>query len=122
MARLLDKSMTTGEKLIKLRGKKTKSEVAEAIGVSESSYIKYERDERNPSDIVKQRIADYYGRKVGSIFFSYSVHKCEQGLNGKKKRPPRPARRNGQRSITRYWDAPIIPQKIKNAIGGMKNE
>ena len=70
MARLLDKSMTTGEKLVKLRGKKTKSEVAEAIGVSKSSYIKYERDERNPSDVVKQRIADYYGRKVGSVFFN----------------------------------------------------
>ena len=70
MAKFLERSMTTGEKLKKLRGKKTKSEVAEAIGVSESSYIKYERDERNPSDAVKQRIADYYGRKVGNIFFN----------------------------------------------------
>lgn len=70
MARILEKSMTTGEKLKKLRGNKTKSEVAAAIGVSESSYIKYERDERTPSDMVKQRIADYYDRKVGSIFFS----------------------------------------------------
>lgn len=70
MARLLDKSMTTGEKLRKLRGNKTKAEIATAIGVSESSYIKYERDERTPSDMVKQRIADYYDRKVGSIFFN----------------------------------------------------
>lgn len=69
MANLFEKSMTTGEKLIKLRGKKTKAEVAAAIGVSESSYIKYERNERTPSDSVKVRIADYYGRKVGTIFF-----------------------------------------------------
>lgn len=69
MARLIEPSLTTGEKLVKLRGKKTKKEVAEAIGVSESSYIKYERDERTPSDSVKQRIADYYGRTVGFIFF-----------------------------------------------------
>lgn len=69
MAKLLDKSMTVAEKLVKLRGDKTKKEVAEAIGVSESSYIKYERGERTPSDTVKRRIADYYDRKVGSIFF-----------------------------------------------------
>ena len=66
----MDKNLTTGQKLRKLRGKRSKAEVAAAIGVSESAYVKYERDERNPSDIVKQRIADYYGRKVGSIFFS----------------------------------------------------
>jgi transcriptional regulator with XRE-family HTH domain len=58
-----------GEKLVKLRGKKSPEEVAKAIGVSLSSYIKYERGERNPSDAVKRRIADYYGRTVGYIFF-----------------------------------------------------
>ena len=65
-----DDTPTVGQKLRKLRGSRSKAEVAEAIGVSESSYIKYERDERNPSDAVKVRIADYYGRKVGFIFFS----------------------------------------------------
>ena len=61
--------MTRGEKLRKLRGKKTISEVAKAIGVSESSYIKYERGERNPSDVVKLRIAAYFGKTVGYLFF-----------------------------------------------------
>jgi transcriptional regulator with XRE-family HTH domain len=60
---------TLGEKLMKLRGKKRPEEVAEAIGVSLSSYIKYERGERNPSDSVKIRIANYYGLTVGYIFF-----------------------------------------------------
>jgi putative transcriptional regulator len=62
-------AITTGEKLRKLRGKKSKAEVAKAIGVSESSYIKYERDERTPSDAIKMKIAALYGRSVGYIFF-----------------------------------------------------
>ena len=70
VASVFEKSMTVGERLTKLRGRKTKAEVAKAIGVSESSYIKYERNERTPSDAVKIRIADFYGRKVGTIFFS----------------------------------------------------
>ena len=61
--------VTPGERLVKLRGNRTKAEVATAIGVSESSYIKYERGERTPSDDVKIRIAKYYGKTVGSIFF-----------------------------------------------------
>ena len=69
MANRLDKSLPVGEKLKKLRGNKTISEVAKAIGVSDSSYVKYERGDRNPSDMVKIRIAGYYGLKVGTIFF-----------------------------------------------------
>ena len=65
-----EKNMTVGEKLCELRGNKTKAEVAKAIGVSESSYIKYERDERNPRDSVKLKIAKFYNTTVGSIFFS----------------------------------------------------
>lgn len=62
--------MSIGEKLKHLRKKKTISEVAKAVGVTESSYIKYERDERKPRDEVKVRIAKYYGKTVESIFFS----------------------------------------------------
>lgn len=60
---------TVGSKLIKLRGKRRPEEVAEAIGVSVSSYVKYERGERNPSDSVKVKIAKYYGKSVQFIFF-----------------------------------------------------
>lgn len=63
-------SKTVGKKLRELRGLKSKAEVAKAIGVSISSYIKYERNERTPSDDVKKRIAKYYKRSVGHIFFA----------------------------------------------------
>lgn len=63
------KSQTVGEKLRELRGDCTKEAVANAIGVSLSSYIKYERDERHPRDEIKIKIARYYGKTVESIFF-----------------------------------------------------
>ena len=62
--------MTAGQKMRELRGKKTKEEVAKAIRVTFSSYVKYERDERVPRDEVKIRIADYFGSTVSEIFFA----------------------------------------------------
>lgn len=64
------KAKTVGEKLRELRGIKGKKEVSSALGVSFSSYVKYERNERMPSDEVKVRIARYYGKSVESIFFA----------------------------------------------------
>ena len=61
--------MKSSQKLRKLRGKKPRKIVAEGIGVSYSSYMKYERGERKPSDQTKKKIADYYGVPVESIFF-----------------------------------------------------
>ena len=60
---------TVGQRLRELRGVKTKKRVAEDIGVSFSTYVKYERDERKVNDAVKVRIAKYYGKSVESIFF-----------------------------------------------------
>lgn len=62
--------MTTGEKLRELRGSKSIAEVAEAIGVTRSSYVKYERNERYPRHEVMYRIAQYYNKTVDSIFFN----------------------------------------------------
>lgn len=62
--------MTAGEKMRALRGKKSKLTVANDIGISFSSYVKYERDERVPRDDVKKRIADYYRTTVQAIFFA----------------------------------------------------
>ena len=59
-----------GGRLKTLRGKKTKKEVADAIGVSFSTYVKYERNERKVNDDVKIRIAQYYGKSIESIFFA----------------------------------------------------
>ena len=58
-----------GEKLTKLRGNKTRAEVAKAIGVSVSALSMYENGERIPRDVIKVRIAEYYNRSVQFIFF-----------------------------------------------------
>lgn len=55
--------------LIALRGEKTQLEVAEAIGVGQSTYAMYETGKRIPSDEVKIRIAKYYSTTVQNIFF-----------------------------------------------------
>ena len=57
------------ERLLKLRGNKPQKEVAEAIGVAQSTYAMYESGQRVPSDNVKIRIAMYYKKTVQSIFF-----------------------------------------------------
>lgn len=61
--------LTVGEKLRKLRGKKTKSAVASDLGISRSAYVKYERNERTPGDVMKVKLAEYFGCSVASIFF-----------------------------------------------------
>lgn len=58
------------ERLVKLRGKRTQAEVAEAIRVSPSAYSMYETGERIPRDEIKIRIAKFYKRTVNSIFFA----------------------------------------------------
>ena len=58
------------EKLIKLRGNKPQKEVAEAIGVAQSTCAMYGSGQRVPSDNVKIRIAMYYKKTVQSIFFT----------------------------------------------------
>ena len=64
-----EKQMTIGEKLRRLRGDKSMVEVANAIGVTYSSYIKYERNERKPRAEIMHKIAKYYGRTIDYIFF-----------------------------------------------------
>lgn len=64
----------SNEILIRLRGKKSREEVAEALHISARTLASYERGERVPRDGVKRRIAEYYGRTVNYIFFSNSTH------------------------------------------------
>ncbi len=66
----MEKATSTGAILRKLRGKKSRETLANIAGVSVSSYSKYERDERRPSDEVKQKIATFYKKSVDSIFFA----------------------------------------------------
>lgn len=62
-----------GEKIKELRKKKgyTPEKVAKDIGVSVSSYNKYEQGRRKPRDEIKEKIANYYNESIGSIFFNY---------------------------------------------------
>lgn len=58
------------ERLIALRGSKTQTEVAQAIGVTPSAYSMYENGERVPRDEIKKKIAEYYKKSVATIFFA----------------------------------------------------
>ena len=57
-------------RLTRLRGKKTQKEVAEDIGVAQSTYAMYESGQRIPSDEVKIKLAAYYKTTVQDIFFA----------------------------------------------------
>lgn len=58
-----------GERLQKLRGDKSREEVAKAIGVSVSAIAMYENGERIPRDSIKIKFAEYYDKSVQEIFF-----------------------------------------------------
>lgn len=55
--------------LKRLRGEKTRKEVAEAVGITERALKSYELGDRIPRDDVKQKIANYFGVTVTYLFF-----------------------------------------------------
>lgn len=57
-----------------LRGEKSRREVADAIGVTVSALQMYETGYRIPRDETKVRIAEFYGKTVGEIFFDREPH------------------------------------------------
>lgn len=59
------------EKLRKLRGTKSRQEVAKACGISTSALAMYEAGERVPRDDIKIKLAKYYNRSVNYIFFTH---------------------------------------------------
>lgn len=58
-----------GARLLKLRGVRSREEVANAIGVSISAISMYENGERIPRDEIKLKIADFYHESVQELFF-----------------------------------------------------
>ena len=58
-----------GDKLIALRGNKTKEQVCFELGISFSALNSYEAGVRVPKDEIKIKIANYYHTTVASIFF-----------------------------------------------------
>ena len=63
-----------GEKLRTLRGNKTQTEVANAVGVVPSAIVNYEQGLRVPNDQTKKRLADYFGVSVDDLFFDFQSH------------------------------------------------
>lgn len=59
-----------GQKLVDLRGTRTRLEVAEAIGVSKTAIQMYENGQRIPKDSIKVKLAKYYNVSVAELFFS----------------------------------------------------
>lgn len=60
---------TIAERLIKLRGNKTREEVAKGANISVSTVGMYEQGRRMPRDEVKVRLAKYFKVTVQEIFF-----------------------------------------------------
>lgn len=58
------------KRLIKLRGKKSREEVAKELNISVSAIGMYEQGRRMPRDEVKVRFAEYYSVSVQDIFFA----------------------------------------------------
>ncbi|WKT76980.1 helix-turn-helix transcriptional regulator [Lysinibacillus fusiformis] len=59
-----------GQILTGLRGDASREEIAKAVGVSVSAWQMYENGQRIPKDEVKVRIASYFEKTVGEIFYS----------------------------------------------------
>ena len=67
-------AVAIGKKLVDLRGKKSQTEVAKALGMSISAISMYETGERIPRDETREQIAKYYNMSVGALFFDEKVH------------------------------------------------
>ena len=61
------------QRLIDARGEKPQRVVAAAVNISVSALGMYESGQRMPRDDIKERLADYYGTTVGSLFFNENV-------------------------------------------------
>lgn len=59
-----------GAKLRKLRGIRTRTGVAKELCLAYSTLQSYEDGTRTPPGRIKQKLADYYGVSVKSIFYS----------------------------------------------------
>lgn len=66
------------QKLVELRGAKSRQEVANALHISLSAIGMYETGKRIPRDDIKERFARYYGIPVSYIFFDEHVTDSDQ--------------------------------------------
>lgn len=61
--------MSYGEKMRRLRGKRSQAQVARHLGVAQTTVSSWESEARIPRDCQKKKIAEYYGATVQDIFF-----------------------------------------------------
>lgn len=64
-------ALKIADKISKLRMKKgiSKTQMADDLGLTVASISYYEKGERIPSDEVKIKMANYFGKSVQEIFF-----------------------------------------------------
>lgn len=67
-----------GKRLLALRGTKSQSEVAKAVGIGTSTLAMYETEQRIPRDPIKIKLAQYFGVTVQEIFFNEKCHEKGQ--------------------------------------------
>ena len=65
---MIDKKII-GDRLRKLRGTKSRADVASALGVTVQALYLWETGQRTPTDAAKIKIADFYRRSVANIFY-----------------------------------------------------
>lgn len=58
------------KKLVELRGERTQEEMADMLGVGQSTYAMWESGKRMPSDEKKIKIAELHKMTVQEIFFA----------------------------------------------------
>ena len=58
-----------GQILTELRGGESREEISKQIGVSVSAWQMYENGQRIPKDEIKVKIASYFKKSVGEIFY-----------------------------------------------------
>ena len=66
----MSRNEIVAEKLVKLRGDKSRETVAKACGISVSALAMYEQGERIPRDDIKIKLAKHYKSSVEFIFFA----------------------------------------------------
>lgn len=66
-----------GRRIRKLRGKRPRSEVGRAIGVTRQAIQAYENGDRVPADDIKIKLADYFGVTVQELFYDFKDNETE---------------------------------------------
>ena len=72
MNRKIDNPVEAGQRLRRVRGIRTKTGVAKELEIPYSTYCSYESGTRCPPPQVRERIANYFGVSVESLFCTHN--------------------------------------------------